>query len=262
MQYLRGSLMSLVMTVVKTCVIVLLAMGLCIATTTHNNLFRKNENNSKLNGSMPGCLSGISYEDANCNGATDLSETGIAGVQVNIYDCDNALMGSALTDGGGLWELCGLTDSELYRIEYILTDSLDGLYNPSHQGSGNGTDVQFSAPDNFVNLGLVNPANYCEDGAMLITPCYFAGDNTGTEDILLTWDYDNTGTAGNVTTLSMANQTGSLWGLAYDAQSTSLFASSVLKRHSGLYNGAMGDGLDVIFEVDPFSGTSLSLIHI
>ena len=45
-----------------------------------------------------GCIGGFTFSDLNSNGTNDLTDIGVAGVQVNIYDCNNVLVRTKLSD--------------------------------------------------------------------------------------------------------------------------------------------------------------------
>jgi len=68
------------------------------------------------------------------------------------------------------------------------------------------------------------------------------------------WPYTNEGT---ITTdklaVTNANQAASLWGIAYEQKSSSLFAAATVKAHAGLHEGDNGGGLDAIYLINPFS---------
>ena len=76
----------------------------------------------------PNCLGGTVFEDYNSNGIND-TEKGVANVTVIVYDCENNETGTINTDDNGDWQICGLNDSEQYRVEYILSPSMDAWAN-------------------------------------------------------------------------------------------------------------------------------------
>jgi len=84
----------------------------------------------------PGCLGGNAFEDVNCNGLDDTDEVGVGGVQVVVYDCNNIASDTLLTDSDGDWQLCGLTDGEAYRVEFILPESIACWATPTQMMCG------------------------------------------------------------------------------------------------------------------------------
>src|SRR5207248_348766 len=89
-----------------------------------------------------------------------------------------------------------------------------------------GVDLALAAPQlvttQFSYDDAVNGAN-ATNGAVIAVP--YGADSSATP-----------------TTLAMVADVGSVWGLAYQPSSNSLFASSFLKRHAGLGPNADGAG--------------------
>ena len=121
-----------------------------------------------------GCLGGIAFDDFNCNGMDDTNELGIQGIQVIVYDCQNVAVDTVWTDDDGDWQICGLTDGEAYRAEFIIPESIACWANPTHAGSDNGTDIQFLTAPACTKFGLSNPNDFSEDDPYIIIPCYSA----------------------------------------------------------------------------------------
>ncbi len=202
-----------------------------------------------------GDLGGIVFNDYDFDGIIDVDEDSIQGIKVYIYECDNpSPVDSTVTNFQGEWLVTDLVDFP-YRVEYDFS-ALPNLI-PSNSGANNATSVQFiDAPSCDIDLALIDRDAYCDD-LLLITPCFVNGDNTGTQDILLKWSYENEGVATlDKVKISNANQAGSLWGVAYDSGNELLYTSAVLKRHVGLGPA----GLDGIYLVDPFSGAANATI--
>jgi len=194
--------------------------------------------------STSGCLGGSTFEDFNCNGAAGANEPGVGAVIVNIYDCSNNLVGTTSSDAEGDWQVCGLTDTEQYRIEFVLPPAIDCWANPTHVGSDNGSDVQFVTAPACANFSLSNSDDYCQENPNLLTACFvrgnpLAGGTSGTSDVLVSTPYGTGGNSSN-TYVADAIDMGSVWELAYHRNSGNMFASAFLKRHSGF--GSQGIG--------------------
>jgi len=207
----------------------------------------------------PGCLGGNAFEDYNCNGIADECEYGAGGVQVAVYDCDNIQVGTATTDGDGDWQLCGLTDGNAYRVEFILPETLACWATPTHAGSENGTDVQFLTAPACTKFSISNPYNYCQANPLLVLPCYINGDplQGGTasgEDAIVTLSYD--GVTKNV--VATTDQVGSVWGVAQKGSDPIVYSGAVLKRHTGF--GPLGIG--GIYATDLNTGTTTNFIDL
>jgi len=203
---------------------------------------------------MSQCIGGFSYQDVDCNGINDSCDAGVEGIEVTVYDCDNVLMGTTYTDADGDWQLCGLANGSKYRVEFNLPESIACWANPSHFGTGNGTDVQFVTAPACADFSITDPQDYCQDNPYLVVPCYIEGGNGGNDEVLVRWSYNNQGLLpGDMTPISVENQIATTWGTAYDRVNETIYASAVLKRHAKLHEGPTGGGLDAIFAVDPFS---------
>jgi len=205
--------------------------------------------------STPGCLSGKAFEDYNCNGMEDTYELGVEGVEVAIYDSENNPVGTIQTDAGGEWQLCGLTDGDMYRVEFILPVALSNWAKPTHSGNDNGTDVQFLTVPSCTKFSLSSPDDYCNNNPFIGVSCYVTGDASVDEDALATFS----NSASNKTATATASQIGSTWGIAFDRNRSKILAASFLKRHIGLGPG----GLDAIYvlDFDPIVGGIATVSH-
>ncbi|OQX07623.1 MAG: hypothetical protein BWK80_49265, partial [Desulfobacteraceae bacterium IS3] len=66
----------------------------------------------------PASLGDYVWYDTNTDGIQDSSESGIAGVTVNLLDSAGKIISSAATDGSGYYEFTGLAPGD-YRLEFI-----------------------------------------------------------------------------------------------------------------------------------------------
>ncbi len=62
--------------------------------------------------------------DADCDGIQDSLETGLAGIQVELYTCDSILVDSQMTDSLGHYRFVHLIPGEDYFLRFIRPDSL------------------------------------------------------------------------------------------------------------------------------------------
>ena len=105
-----------------------------------------------------GAISGTVFNDKNSDGVNDVTDAGVSGVVVTAYDSTGAQVGTATSAGDGTYSLsvssAATTD---VRVEFTTPNG----YEPSFQGAGNGTSVQFvSLPSSNVNFGILIPGNY------------------------------------------------------------------------------------------------------
>lgn len=191
-----------------------------------------------------GAVSGRIFTDFNEDGIFEApTEAGIPGVEVRIYDNDNALIGFNISDSDGLYSintsgalantLCP-DGSHCYRVEFILPPD----YVAWGADADLGTETQRVCDNTCTaNLSAYNVHDYCEDDPTLTTNCYIDGDNTGTEDVLISLNYIN---PTSVEHESQENQIGTTYGLAYSKSAGSLFATAFQKRFSGYGPGSPG----------------------
>jgi hypothetical protein len=188
--------------------------------------------------------------DEDFDGARDSGEPGVADVLVTAFGPDDVVLGSTRTGLGGAWILTVFAGQPA-RIEF--TELPAGLL------PGQGADtVRFTqAPDCDVDLPLVRPPQFCQAVPDLATTCFTFGPSqiSGGLDTVVSFP-DTAGAEGNValteydrpghTTLATSTEVGSVWGLAWQSASESLFTSAFVKRHSGLGPGGPG----AIYRVD------------
>ncbi len=194
----------------------------------------------------PGDITGNVFRDFNSNGVDDgVNELGVAGVTVTAYDRDGVQRGTTTTDASGVYTLT-TTGNGPYRIEF--TD-LPAGYEPSWHGTGNGTSTQFvDAGATNVNFGINYPADYCQDNPLLCTPVHVNNNpNSPVAPLqaMLRYEYDDSGVLPSPLTIAEKSEIGSTWGVAYNRQSDTIYASAFLKRHAGLGS----EGLGAIYQI-------------
>jgi len=109
------------------------------------------------------------FNDFNADGVKNSGEyTGIAGVTVRAYDCNNQLVATATTDAFGAYSFTGLSASS-----YPISVEFANLPAYASMGTLNGVDgrttVQFvNAPDCSIDLGVLNNVDYCQTNPNVI----------------------------------------------------------------------------------------------
>jgi SdrD B-like domain len=208
----------------------------------------------------PNNIGGIAFMDFNENGIKDVNEGFQQGIVVNVFDCNGALVQTSTTDFSGNWSVTVATppsSTVKYRVEFSIPNTLtvNGL-KPSANGTSNRTSVQFiSAATCSANFGVNYSTNYCQPNPPIAIPCYEPGNlvygATGnTNKGLVTIPYNSSGaTPTGITGVTGLNEIGTVWGMGFQTQNKRLFASTFLKRHSGL--GPRGMGGVYVFD---FSG--------
>lgn len=197
-------------------------------------------------------LGGMVFKDFNDNGIKETGETaGVASVSVKGIACDGTIY-NGTTDGYGYYSLPVPANKYPVRVEF---SSVPSIYKLGVNGVGSRTSVQFvGAPTCNVNLGIVNPIDYCSDNNLRVfVPCFTYGDplltpsNVSSEnlsanaDALVSIPYGVTAGIGTTQpiyfderSIAKASVIGTVWGLAYNKYTKRLFQSAVLKRHAGL----------------------------
>ncbi|MFN8344141.1 MAG: SdrD B-like domain-containing protein [Spirosomataceae bacterium] len=217
-----------------------------------------------------GQTGGTVWNDYNADGVKQSGETtGLSGVTVKAYDCNGTLVGTATTDAFGKYAFTGLTaDSYPIRVEFSNLPSFAG------QGTVNGTDgrttVQFvTAADCNVDLGILDPTDYCQSTPKVFVPCYVSGDpitgtSSGNGDALVSFPYGTKGLKdmSKISVIATADKIGTLWGMAYSKKTKKLYGTAVIKRHSGLGPQGIGGLYSIDVATNTVTGIDLSTLGI
>ena len=202
---------------------------------------------NRLTGSpVAGTISGTVFDDLNVNGNKDSGEAGIAGATVTVTD-DLGNTVTATTDSSGNYTTASLAGANA-RVEFTSPSS---TYKPTIAGNTTVQFVSLSQAATGVDAGFFNPATACSKPQNnLIVPCWTQGvynHSTNTnEPVIVSVPYgvENNALVGSSSTyLIKSPAVGSIWGLAYQGSTKTLFLSSVIRRHtdtgpkglSGLY---------------------------
>ncbi len=224
-----------------------------------------------------GTVSGVVFRDYNDNGQRDVGEPPISGITVSAYVNATGAIDTAVTDANGHYVLNTAAATDL-RIEFT---TIPAYLVDTAVGPDSGTTIQFvKGAASEVNLGLYNPADYCQPNPDLATSCFLFGDQGShvAADTLVGFPFDagggsrsngsvigenGFGGSGNPTGpwvydnpgpdhLATGSQIGSTWGIAWRRKTGDLFAAAFTKRHSG--HGPSGPG--AIYRVDPTGATA------
>ena len=196
-----------------------------------------------------GCIDGNIFQDQNLDGENN-SEPGIANIEIEIFDCNNILVGNAFTDNLGDWQICGLASNTDYRIEVKLSAAQSNIYNPAISGIDNGSNVQFAQENAMLSYGLAIK-NFTP---LIITSCYsFAGYQGANKDIealigvpINEINDPNVDAVTNIIQYATHEEIGSTYGLSINPITNKAYVAAYMKRHAGF--GPSGTG--AIYEVD------------
>ncbi|WP_218160689.1 SdrD B-like domain-containing protein [Arsenicibacter rosenii] len=216
---------------------------------------------------------GTVWNDFNADGRKDIGEsTGVPDVTVKAYDCSGALVGTTTTDAFGKYVFSSIAPSA-YPLRIEFTDLPSYVGQGTLAGSDGRTTVQFvDAADCTIDLGVLNPANYCQSSPMVYVSCFVNGDPllAGTaagSDAVVSFPYSASGVPGLPSGytppnhLANASEVGSIWGNAYNKFTKKIFMSATLRRHAGL--GPMGLGGIYILDVtNPAAPTVSQFVNV
>ena len=218
---------------------------------------------------------GVVYRDYNANGSIDEHEPGVPGIIVSAFAADGSRMAFDVTDTQGVYNLY-LPVGEQYRLEVT---GIPDYLQPGVVGKDTEATVAFvGASGSEVNVGLNNPADYCQDNPELGTPCYTFGDQQQGLPALVSFNYRAGSTSLNDTFLpengspyddanndvpgiqkhpivAESRQIGTTNGLAYQRSADVIFAGAFMKRHSGF--GPAGTG--AIYRIDRADGNKVTV---
>ena len=208
-----------------------------------------------------GTISGTVYRDFNLNGLRDSGEVGVAGVTVSAFDSAGASQGTATTGADGTYSLAA-GGTGPYRVEFT---NIPAPFKPGPHGANNNTTIQFVPDGNSgsVDLGVNDPAEYCQSLPFLATSCQangnpLGGGTAGQHSSVYSVAYNASGSApGQATGVSLGSEIGTVWGLAYQRATSTLFVSALQRRHSGF--GPLGTGGLYRVQVDPATGARVSV---
>ena len=211
-----------------------------------------------------GTISGVAFLDFNQDGLNNQTaspslpavDQGVAGVQVRAYDSAGTQQGSATTGANGTYSLSA-TGTGPYRVEFTVPAG----YQPSGQGTDNGTTIQFVADGGgTANLGLTIPSEYCQNNPLECTSRYVNGDAAAgslignTEGVVAFPEGSTSAAAAGLITSTLSSNVGATWGLAWQRNSNTLFAAAMAKRHSSF--GPGGSGAIYKLSIDPTTGVA------
>ncbi len=180
----------------------------------------------------PGTIEGNVFLDFNFDGVKDVTETGESGVFVRVYNNNGIIIGQSLTDSEGNYSIIGLNDGQDYLFEFDVPDN----YKLSATGTEATSDIMFvRSPNCNLNLGLINGATNCNATSELILSCFvngIEGENPG-QETLIGIDHNFNATTG-ARVLATKAETGSVWGMAYNADDNTVYSAAFVKQHAGL----------------------------
>ena len=196
-------------------------------------------------------VKGNVFRDMNNNGIQDVvnpTEPGEFGVSVKAYNAANSLLASTSTNAAGIYNFSAaqIPAGTAVRIEFTASA---GDY-PSKRIAADKSNIQFviAGPLALSIDYAIATKKFLSDNSnpYVATTAYTNGDplatgagNAGDNNNLYVFPYDLSNDGGS--TRRAKNQyLGSVFGLAWQRESRTLFMSAYLKRHSGFGPGGIG----------------------
>ncbi len=176
----------------------------------------------------PGELKGSVFIDLNFNGLADATDGVKSQVTLNAYGVNNQLVGQVLTDINGNFTLTGLANNKTYRLEMIKPQGFEFA-------SGGSQDIQFcTTPSCNIKFGLQDKKTACNPNtAVVYTTCFVQAGTSETAPTLVQFPF-LFNSASPISKVAMQNQTGSVWGLAWNQSKQLLYSSAFVKYGSPL----------------------------
>jgi uncharacterized repeat protein (TIGR01451 family) len=222
-------------------------------------------------------ISGTVYRDYNNDGQQGPTEPGQGGVTVTAYSVVG-VAATATTATDGTYTL-NAADNQV-RLEFTGFGGPGALsfLRSGPFGNASRTTVTFvdcTGGPATIDFGLNNPGDYCQATPNLTTTCYVRGDQVtapnASRPVLISFPYD----AGAYTTQpnltnpaaawsspnhdnkAVASQLGTVWGMAYQRRTDSLFALPFVRRHTGVLNNELG----ILYRVVNVSSNGTSAVQ-
>lgn len=188
-------------------------------------------------------ISGTAFEDFNDNGTRDSSpavDSGVGGIAVTAYGADGSAVASTTTTADGTYTLNVPDGAGRVRVEFT---GLPAGYQPARHGTNSGTTVQFATgPASNVDVGVLQPVNYCQDNPDLAVACFQFGARGGAFADRAAIRLVSDGTPDNSTPnppgpgvqnpAATFAQVGAVFGVAQPHGTNSLYSAAYTKRHS------------------------------
>ena len=183
-----------------------------------------------------GAIEGRVFMDSQADGTIGTGESGIANVMVTAYNAEGVSLGFAMSDEDGAYSIPDLTDGEKVALIFSYANTLStGILGPD-----NASNVQYTeVPSCNNNIGLVDLSASCGTNPEILLTCFSQGTYNGTnrklETILgIEHNFNN---SSSPKVYARAEETGSVWGLAWKNSTQDIFSSAFVKQYSGLKDG-------------------------
>ncbi|MEZ6255604.1 MAG: SdrD B-like domain-containing protein [Patescibacteria group bacterium] len=223
----------------------------------YSSIYYSTASVSAQNTCTDGNIGGVVFRDYDGNGTRASTEPAVSGITVTAYSANDDVVASTTSNATGDYAL-SVDSGKRVRVEFSGFPSY--LVPSPHGSTGTFSDTAVSfatSTDCDVNLGLYNPGEYCDASPTSAIACFVTTDISNpasaryNSDVLVSFPYTAQGQSGDTgyvapTEVGIAKDLGSIWGLAYQRSTGTMFASSVLRRHAEFGPG----GPSAIYELD------------
>jgi len=210
-----------------------------------------------------GVITGTVFRDFDGNGVRDAGEPGVGGTTITAYNDDGVAVGTTQSGSDGLYTLpVSVADGRL-RVEFTPPPP----FRTAVWGSGSETTIQFVNVGDVANFGVQAPGDICNN-PRIVTSCFVPGDNSqSAQATVKSWDYLANGRTGEYaeTNIAFANEVGTVYGIAFQSSTQSLFTASYVRRGTGqgssnstgtIYRMGTTGGASVFLELNGLAGIS------
>ncbi len=205
-----------------------------------------------------GVITGIVYRDYDNNGARGAAEPGVGGAIITGYNDAGTPIGTTTSSSDpatlGQYTLPVVASGTLVRIEF----TPPAPFRTAVFGGNSPTSVQFVPVGGSADFGVQAPGDVCNN-PRIVTSCFIPGDNsTNTTRAVASWDYFANGRVGEYaeTTIATANEVGTVYGLAFQSSTQTLFEASYVRRGTGQ---GPSNSTGTIYRMSPTGGASIFL---
>ena len=228
----------------RSFVLRLVAAGLVATAAVPSAATRSNAQSAPASG-----VSGTVFRDFDADGARNANgsiEPGVAGVTVIAYDADNNVAARTVTANDGTYSLSPGAASP-WRLEFSGLPA--GLEDGPRSGGADGSAVRIVWKGaRSEDLAVVKPGETCQAVPDLAVACFIGGATgspLGDEHALVRFPANVAGpfhdpNTPKPATVATHRQIGSVYGVAWQPSSASLFTSAYIKRFAQLGPNGIG----------------------
>ncbi|MBE0690686.1 MAG: hypothetical protein IH587_11255, partial [Anaerolineae bacterium] len=205
-----------------------------------------------------GVITGTVFRDYDGNGVRDAGDPGVGGTTITAYSDAGVAVGTTQSSSDtatlGQYTLPVNAADARVRVEF----SPPPPFRTAVWGANSPTTVQFVTVGGVANFGVQMPGDICNN-PRIVTSCFVRGDNSqSTDPTIVSWDYLANGRTGQFAeaTVARANEVGTVYGIAFQASTQTLYTASFVRRGTGQ---GSSNSTGTIYRMGPTGGASVFL---